>query len=137
MHQLQTNLAERLREAGLRPTRQRLALAQVLFGLGDRHVSAEALHAEVAASGERVSLATIYNALHQFRSAGLIREVAIDGTRSYFDTNVSNHSHFFVETDGTLIDIPPGNVRIDGLPEPPDGMEIRHIDVVVRIAPKA
>lgn len=126
-------LTERLRVASLRPTRQRLALASLLFGAGDRHVTAEALHAEAVASGERVSLATVYNALHQFRHAGLLRELAVDGTRTYFDTNTSNHNHYFVESDGELLDIPSGSIRVDGLPEPPAGMKIAHIDVVVRL----
>ncbi len=126
-------LTERLRVAGLRPTRQRLALAALLFGAGDRHVTAEALHVEAVASGERVSLATVYNALHQFRHAGLLRELAVDGTRTYFDTNTSNHNHYFVESDGELMDIPSGSIRVDGLPEPPAGMKIAHIDVVVRL----
>ncbi len=123
----------RLRNAGLRPTRQRIALAALLFGSGDRHVTAEALHLEAVAAGERVSLATVYNTLHQFRSAGLLRELAVDGTRTYFDTNTSNHNHYFVESAGQLIDIPSDQIRVDGLPEPPAGMRIAHIDVVVRL----
>ncbi len=129
----EAELTERLRSAGLRPTRQRLALGQLLFGGGDRHVSAELLHAEAQAAGEQVSLATVYNTLHQFRSAGLLRELAIDGARAYFDTNVSNHNHFFIEPAGELIDIDSDAIRVDGLPEPPPGMRISHIDVVVRL----
>lgn len=126
---------EVLRTAGLRPTRQRLALAGLLFGGGDRHVSAEELHAEALARGEHVSLATVYNTLHQFRSAGLVRELAIEASRAYFDTNTSNHNHFFVEADGRLLDIPSDGIRVDGLPQPPKGMRISHIDVVVRLVP--
>lgn len=122
-----------LRRAGLRPTRQRIALSQLLFGAGDRHVSAEALHAEATQQGEHVSLATVYNTLHQFKKAGLLRELAIDGSRAYFDTNTSNHNHFFIETDGELMDIPSDLIRVDGLPKPPEGMKISHIDVVVRL----
>ena len=92
-----SELAERLRAAGLRPTRQRLALGTLLFGTGDRHVSAEMLHAEAVTAGEQVSLATVYNTLHQFKDAGLLRELAIEGSKAYFDTNTSNHNHFFVE----------------------------------------
>ncbi len=125
--------AHRLRHAGLRPTRQRCALAALLFGQGDRHVSAEALHEEATASGVRVSLATIYNTLHQFQQAGLLRELAVDGQRSYFDTNTSNHNHFYFEGQGRLMDIPGDAVRVDGVPEPPAGMRISHIDVVVRL----
>ncbi len=129
----ETELTELLRGAGLRPTRQRLALGALLFGSGDRHVSAEVLHAEAQAAGEQVSLATVYNTLHQFRGAGLLRELAIDGARAYFDTNVSNHNHFFLEPEGELIDIDSSTIRVDGLPDPPAGMRISHIDVVVRL----
>ncbi len=126
-------IAERLRGAGLRPTRQRLALGQLLFGAGDRHVTAETLHAEALTTGEQVSLATVYNTLHQFKRAGLLRELAIDGSRAYFDTNISNHNHFFVEDEGELLDISGDGIHVDGLPEPPEGMKISHIDVVVRL----
>lgn len=120
-----------LGQAGLRPTRQRIVLATLLFGQGDRHVTAESLHAEVTGSGEHVSLATVYNALHQFKDAGLLRELAIEGSKAYFDTNTSNHNHFYVERDGTLMDI--SGVRVEGLPEAPEGYRISHIDVVVRL----
>jgi len=126
---------ERLRAAGLRPTRQRLALAEVLFGSGDRHVSAECLQEETLAAGHSVSLATVYNTLHQFERAGLIRELAVDGTRSLFDTNVSNHAHFLDEETGEVTDIPAGAIELAALPEPPQGMTITHVDVVVRVAP--
>jgi len=125
----------KLHASGLRPTRQRQLLAELLFAEHDRHVSAEVLHAEALARGEHVSLATVYNTLHQFRSAGLVRELAIDASRAYFDTNVSNHNHFFVEADGVLLDIPSDTIRVDGLPQPPAGMRISHIDVVVRLVP--
>jgi len=126
----------RLREAGLRPTRQRLTLGALLFGSGDRHVSAEMLHIEALNAGEHVSLATVYNTLHQFTEAGLLRELAIDGGKAYFDTNTSNHNHFFIEHENRLIDIPGSEIRVDGLPQPPDGMKISHIDVVVRLVAK-
>ena len=125
---------EKLRRANLRPTRQRVVLAFLLFGSGDRHVTAEALRDEVVNAGEKVSLATIYNTLHQFRQAGLLRELAIDGAKTYFDTNTSNHSHFFDEQNNQLIDIPDDAIKIDGLPNPPEGMRISHVDVVVRLA---
>jgi Fur family transcriptional regulator, iron response regulator len=124
-----------LRNSGLRPTRQRLVLADLLFGGEDRHVSAEVLHAEAVAKGEHVSLATVYNTLHQFRGAGLVRELAIDAARAYFDTNTSNHNHFFIEADGMLLDIPGDGIKVAGLPKPPEGMRISHIDVVVRLVP--
>lgn len=132
----QAAIAGRLRDAGLRPTRQRVALGALLFGGEDRHVSAEMLHAEALTAGEHVSLATVYNTLHQFTGAGLLRELAIDGGKAYFDTNTSNHNHFFIEANGELMDIPSDSIRVDGLPEPPEGMRVSHIDVVVRLVPK-
>jgi Fur family transcriptional regulator, iron response regulator len=97
----EAGLLDRLRQAGLRPTKQRLLLATLLFGSGDRHVTAEALHQEVLTAGESVSLATVYNALHQFKAAGLLREIALDGQRAYFDTNTSNHNHFYLRRAGS------------------------------------
>lgn len=129
-------ITEKLRTAGLRPTRQRLVLGEILFSGPDRHVSAEMLHAEVLATGEPVSLATVYNTLHQFTEVGLLRELAIEGSKAYFDTNTSNHNHFFVEAQGRVIDIPSDSIRVDGIPEPPPGFEISHIDVVVRLVSK-
>jgi Fur family transcriptional regulator, iron response regulator len=130
------SVSQLLRRAGLRPTRQRIALAALLFGNGDRHVTAELLHEEAVRAGERVSLATVYNTLHQFKGAGLLREIAIGGQRAYFDTNTSNHNHFFVEEHGRLVDIPGDTIRVDGLPEPPADLKISHIDVVVRLVPR-
>ena len=131
----QTAIHEKLRLAGLRPTRQRLALAGLLFGSGDRHVSAESLHAEALKARAGVSLATVYNTLNQFTQAGLLREVAIEGARSYFDTNVSNHIHFFLEDEERLVDIPVADLGIKGLPQAPSGREISRIDVIIRLAP--
>jgi Fur family iron response transcriptional regulator len=131
------NIAGKLRDAGLRPTRQRLALAEILFGSGDRHVSAEALHREAVAARVPVSLATVYNALNQFTRAGLLREVAIEGDRSYFDTNTSNHFHYFLESEGRLIDIGTDDIEVKGLPPAPQGTEIGRIDVIVRLRGKA
>ena len=128
-------MASQLRHAGLRPTRQRVELGRVLYAKGHRHISAEDLHAEAEEAGVRVSLATVYNTLHQFTEAGLLREVAIDGTRTYFDTNVSDHHHFFVEGEGRLIDMR-GGVGINDLPAPPDGMEVVAVEVVVRVRRK-
>jgi len=127
------SIAQLLRQAGLRPTRQRLALGALLFEGGDRHVTAELLHAEASSVGHHISLATVYNTLHQFKRAGLLRELAINGSKAYFDTNTSNHNHFFVEAAGELCDIPGDAIRVDGVPQPPEGMRISHIDVVVRL----
>ncbi len=128
----QTLLA-RLRAAGLRPTQQRLALARLLFGAGDRHVSAEALHDEAAGQRISVSLATVYNTLNQFKAAGLLREIAIEGERSYFDTNTSNHFHFFNENKRELVDIEAAGVTVAGIPALPPGKVIDRIDVIVRL----
>lgn len=122
-----------LRARGLRPTRQRLALGRLLFEGGDRHVTAEALHAEAAAAGVKVSLATVYNTLHQFTDAGLLREVTVDGGRTYFDTNTADHHHFFHVDEGRLEDIPGGSVTVTGLPGIPEGAELERVEVVVRV----
>lgn len=122
-----------LRMAGLRPTRQRIALAEILFAGEHRHVSAEQLHGEAAEAGVNVSLATIYNSLHQFRQAGLLREVTVDASCSYFDTDTTDHHHFFVEDEQRVIDIPSDSIVINGLPDAPKGMEVTHVDVVVRV----
>ncbi|HTT80833.1 MAG TPA: Fur family transcriptional regulator [Stellaceae bacterium] len=124
---------ERLRGVGLRPTRQRLALARLLFGGGDRHVTAEQLHGEAIAAAIPVSLATVYNTLHQFTDAGLLREVVVQPGRSYFDTNIEDHHHFFWEPSGVLRDIPGEGVVVSGLPEPPKGAEIHRVEVIVRV----
>jgi Fur family transcriptional regulator, iron response regulator len=129
-------LEKHLRDAGLRPTRQRLALAQVLFQQGDRHICAESLHREAREAKVAVSLATVYNTLNQFTEAGLLREVAIEGDRSYFDTNTSNHFHFFDEEKRELHDIGREDLKIIGLPEAPAGMRIARIDVIVRLKPE-
>ncbi len=126
-------LADRLRLAGLRPTRQRLSLAQILFGAGDRHVSAETLHLEALAAKINVSLATVYNTLNQFKAAGLLREVAFEGDRSFFDTNTSNHFHYFLEETGSLVDIGTETLEVRGLPDLPHGHEVDRIDIIVRL----
>ncbi|MBV8979242.1 MAG: transcriptional repressor [Alphaproteobacteria bacterium] len=125
--------SDRLRAAGLRPTRQRLELAGLLFGMGDRHLTAEGLHAEARAAGCKVSLATVYNTLHQFTGAGLLRQVMVDASRSHFDTNTGSHQHFYCEDEGRLIDIPGEAVAVSGVPKPPQGMAVDRVDVVIRL----
>ena len=122
-----------LRDVGLRPTRQRMALGWILFAKGDRHLTAEMLYEEATKAKVPVSLATVYNTLHQFTQAGLLREVAVEGAKTYFDTNTSNHYHFFCENSGTLLDIETASIRIEGLPQAPDGMSISRVDVLVRL----
>ncbi|MGE3148171.1 MAG: iron response transcriptional regulator IrrA [Pseudorhodoplanes sp.] len=125
-----------LRGVGLRPTRQRMALGWILFGKGDRHLTAEMLYEEATKAKVPVSLATVYNTLHQFTEVGLLRQVAIDGSKTYFDTNASDHHHFYLEGQNELLDIPGTDMMVDKLPEAPDGFEIARIDVVVRLKPK-
>ncbi|GAB4129168.1 MAG: Fur family transcriptional regulator [Rhodothalassiaceae bacterium] len=121
-----------LREAGLRPTRQRLALARLLFPEdGHRHVSAEALHEEATGAGMRMSLATVYNTLHQFTDAGLLRELVIAPGHAIFDTNISPHHHFYNRATGMLCDIAEDEVHIEGLPSAPDGERIAAVHVVI------
>lgn len=124
---------DRLRAAGLRPTRQRLALARLLFDGCDRHVSAEQLHSQALSGNIRVSLATVYNTLHQFTAAGLLREIVVDAGRSYFDTNTSAHHHFFFANSGQLADIPGDSIVLGNIPQAPNGMRVSRVDVIVRV----
>jgi len=123
-----------LKRAGLRPTRQRRALACVLVGDGrHRHVTAEALHEAAKAAGMGVALATVYNTLKCFTEAGLMTEITVDGSRSYFDTRTDEHIHFYNEQDGALTDAPPGSVAFARLPDAPPGTEIARVEVVIRL----
>lgn len=128
-----SGLIERLKQAGMRPTRQRLALARLLFGERDRHLTAEQLHGEALEADVRVSLATVYNTLHQFTRAGLLREVVVEAGRSYFDTNTDDHHHFYFEKTGELQDIPGEALSLTTLPAPPGGAKVRRVDVVIRL----
>src|SRR6202166_5132370 len=130
------DVKEKLREVGLRPTRQRMALGWILFAKGDRHVTAEMLYEEATHAKVPVSLATVYNTLHQFTEVGLLRQVAVDGSKAYFDTNITTHHPFFVEGDDVLLDIPSADVIVGKAPTPPEGYEIARVDVVVRLRRK-
>jgi Fur family transcriptional regulator, iron response regulator len=132
--ELSRALELKIRGAHLRPTRQRVALAELLYSGGNRHVTAENLHSEALSAGVKVSLATIYNNLHQFTSAGLLREVVVTATKSYFDTNVTPHHHFFFEDSNKLEDIPSQEISVENIPDLPEGTEISSIDVIVRVA---
>ncbi|WP_210496191.1 Fur family transcriptional regulator Irr [Microvirga antarctica] len=132
-----SELRDKLRRVGLRPTRQRVSLGWLLFGKGDRHITAEVLFDEATRARVPVSLATVYNTLHQFTEAGLLRQLAVDGAKSYFDTNPSEHHHFFLEDEGELVDMPHAGISVTELPEPPAGMEVAGIEVIVRLRRKA
>ena len=123
----------RLKSAGLRPTKQRLALSKLLFEGSNRHITAEQLHAEARGFGVIVSLATVYNALHQFTATGMLREVIVDAGRSYFDTNTDDHHHLFYVDDGRLEDITADVVGLAGIPPAPAGCEIERVEVIVRV----
>ena len=130
----QNRVANWLAQGNLRPTRQRLTLATLLVGDGEnRHVTAESLYALTASCGEKVSLATVYNTLRAFCAAGLMNEVVVDGARSYFDTRMDDHPHFYWEDSHQLTDVPSGNIQITGIPEAPDGTQIARVDVVIRL----
>jgi Fur family iron response transcriptional regulator len=131
--ELRDEAISRLRAAGLRPTRQRVELAGLLFAEGHRHLTAESLREEAKSAGVIVSLATVYNTLHQFTDAGLLRQVVVDTKRSYFDTNNGEHQHFFLEDESKLIDIPGETIAVAGVPSPPKGTAIERVDVVVRV----
>ena len=123
-----------LEQGGLRPTRQRLSLASLLVGDGqDRHVTAESLFEACSSSGDKVSLATVYNTLRAFCEAGLMREITVDGSKSYFDTNMSDHPHFYWEDEARLVDAPAEQLKIAELPDAPEGAEIAKVDVVIRL----
>ena len=131
-----TYVLDRLKDAGLRPTRQRLALAKLLLEVGDRHITAEQLHSEASYAGIKVSLATVYNTLHQFTKVNLLREVVVESGRAYFDTNTNEHYHIFHQDTGELCDIAEHALSTLTLPDPPAGTEIDRVDVIVRVKSK-
>lgn len=134
MHKADSTIYAKLATAGLRPTRQRILLAQLLFNGECRHVTAETLHREVTAANSNVSLATVYNTLHQFTEAKLLREVSVEGGASYFDTNTTPHHHFLHEETGALTDIPEEMIKVSDLPLPPQGTSISRVDVIIRVS---
>jgi Fur family iron response transcriptional regulator len=127
-----SDLRDKLRRVGLRPTRQRVSLGWLLFGKGDRHVTAEVLYDEARKARVPVSLATVY----QFTEAGLLRQLAVDGAKAYFDTNPTEHHHFFIEGEDELFDLPAEGVTVGDLPAPPEGMEVAGVEVIVRLRRK-
>lgn len=129
-----SEILNRLRSAGLRPTRQRLALGRALFEGGNRHVTAETLHNEAVRANIPVSLATVYNALNRFTNAGMLREITVGPGKSFFDTNVTEHHHIYYEDEGRLEDIPAGEIGIEKPPPVRAGYTLSRIDVVIRMA---
>jgi Fur family iron response transcriptional regulator len=130
------DVSELMRAAGLRPTKQRTALAWLLFGKGERHITAEMLYEESVKATIPVSLATIYNTINQLADLGLLRRVRVDGAKTYYDTNVSNHHHFYFESNHELVDIPNAELRIEAMPDIPDGYDVSRIDMVIRLRRK-
>jgi Fur family iron response transcriptional regulator len=126
-----SRLCSRLKNAGLRRTRQRIALAKIVFCRGNRYLTAEMVHEEATADRIPVSLATVYNTLHQFEEAGLLRQVAVTGGRAYYDADSSEHPHFFMKDEQGILNLYPANLRVQRLPEPPQGYEVGRVDVVV------
>ena len=130
------NMKALLRKAGLRPTRQRINLGWLLFGKSNRHITADVLHLEATQAKVPISLATVYNTLNLFTEAGILRQLAFDGSKSFFDTNTSPHHHFFVEGENFLIDIVADDLAFGKIPTPPEGHEITRIDVAVHLSAK-
>lgn len=130
-------VVDHLRESGLKPTRQRIAIANILFKDGHKHVTAEDLFADVQKNGLQVSLATIYNTLHQFTDAGLLREVIVDGAKTYFDTNLHDHHHFYIEDTNEVFDMHGVDINANDIQSVPDDMEVVRVDVIVRLRKKA
>ena len=126
-------IVKRIEERGLRATHQRIDLGELLFAPGDRHVTAEDLYRETLDTGLKISLATVYNTLHQFTEVGLLREVAVVGATAFFDTNTNNHCHFYSNHNGELVDIDAEQIEVMGLPQSPEGTRIARIDVVVHL----
>lgn len=131
-----SRIREQLWAAGLRPTSQRLSLGLLLFSHGNRHVTADALYAEAVRTRLRLSRATVYNTLHGFAEAGLLRRLVLDGSRTIFDTNTGEHHHFLVEGTHELLDVPRSAITLGLMPPPPAGMEVAGVEVVVRLRPK-
>ena len=122
-----------LKEAKLRPTKQRVTLISNIYKYGNRHVNAESLHKEILDTGEKVSLATVYNTLHNLTNLGFLRQVKVNSSQNYFDTNVTAHHHFFDHSNNSLIDIDKDTIKIQGIPTPPDKKKISEVEVIISI----
>jgi Fur family iron response transcriptional regulator len=130
-------LADKMRDAGLRPTRQRLLIAELLLDGRHRHVTADSLQSEISKAGIIVAEGTVYNTLNQFTDAGLLRRVNLNKDYNVFDTNIHHHHHFYDQAADQLYDIPSDQMKVADLPNPPDGHDITSVDVIIQIAPKA
>ena len=129
------DMIQRLRGVGLRPTTQRLAIAKIMFESKEQHYTAESLHQKARDEGYCIAIATVYNTLNQFTAAGLVRELVVESGKSYFDTRLENHCHFYCETTGQLIDIPQCGSTMVTLPDVPEGRNVRCVDVIIRLSP--
>jgi len=130
------DIPARLQQRGIRATAQRLQIAELLLA-APQHLSAEQIAETLRNRGAEVSKATVYNTLNLFAAHGLIRQLAVDGTHSWFDSNVEPHFHFHDESTGTLTDVALPEVQFSRLPAIPEGMEVASLDVVIRLRPKA
>ena len=133
-HPQEQNIESKLKALGQRLTLQRLNLAKLIFTDKDQHMSADQLYQKAQEKGFHISLATIYNTLNQWAKMGLLRRVAVYSGAVYFDTNVSNHYHFYDKEKDDLIDLPSNQVQFTNLPLAPDGMQIKNVDVVIYIS---
>ena len=130
-------IAQKLKQAGLRPTRQRLLLCQLLWSPPQpRHVTAEVLHSETREKGAKISLATVYNTLHQLTEMGLLTKVTLESGKTHFDTNTQPHQHIINEVTGEIVDLPAEACVLEGL-DLPAGVALSAVDIVVRVRPSA
>ena len=125
-----------LKDANLRPTKQRVSLVHNIYKYGNRHVNAESLHKEILDTGDNVSLATVYNTLHHLTNLGFLRQVKINAKQNYFDTNITDHHHFFDKSNNSLIDISKGLIKIQGIPIPPKNKIVSDIELIISIKNK-
>ena len=122
-----------LRNSSLRPTKQRVMIGELLFNGTDKHVTAESLYRELTASEQKISLATVYNTLHDFCEKKLLKKVTVDTEKVYFDTNTSPHHHFYSDNEKLLIDISKDKIKIQGLPKAPKGKKIKDVELIAHL----
>lgn len=127
-----SQVIERLKKAGVTPTQQRVEIGQILFAK-PQHMSADQVLTVVNKTGPLVSKATIYNTLGLFARMGLVKEVIVDPTKVFYDSNVTDHYHFYSMDSGELIDIQGEQLRLERMPNLPEGMEAQGVDIVIRV----